>query len=170
MKKCLIFVTVLIISTVPEIRAQGVSLAVLAGNGFKDGYNFGYGGRAGAEIFIQGRSLYFGGRAVFHQGTGIFNEAQSRDLDTKVQYFGGEFGLRIFSMGMKLLATGIIGSAEISTEVPQADKKRERKLFLSPGLIISVPFGGFSVGAEVRYLNVSDFKALAAYATFGVGL
>ncbi|MFQ5604175.1 MAG: hypothetical protein ACE5HS_12990 [bacterium] len=170
MKKNLLVLAVVCIVCAPEVRAQGVNLALLAGNGFKDGYNLGFGGRAGAQIPLNGRSVYFGGRAVFHQGTDIFNNVFSQDLKTKVQYFGGELGIVLFSMGVKIVATGVVGSAEISSEVPQADKQRERKLFLSPGVILSVPVGGFVVSADVRYLNVSDFKALAAYVAVGVGL
>ncbi len=169
MKKVLMIFTIVSIVIVPEIKAQGISMAILAGNGFEDGYNLAFGGRAGAEIVVEGRSLYFGGRAVFHQGTGILDSTQV-DRDTKVQYFGGEFGYVLFSRSIKILATGIIGSAEISVEVPNADPARKRKLFLSPGLIFSFAVGDFTLALEGRYLNVSDFQALAVYGSVGIGL
>lgn len=144
-----------------QSTAQGLTVAGMIGNSNEDGYNFGFGGMAGATF--PGSNLYFGGRAVFHQGTEINN------VDTKVQYFGVEVGKSLFSFFANVSATAIVGSAEISVDNPAGDEEK-RQFFLSPGVMASVPFGGFSVGLELRYLYTKDFDGAAVYGLVGIGL
>jgi len=144
-----------------QSSAQGLTVAGMIGNSNEDGYNFGFGGKAGATL--PGSNLYLGGRAVFHQGTEINN------ADTKVQYFGVEVGKSLFSFFANISASAVIGSAEISVDTPVVSEEM-RQFFLSPGVMASVPFGGFSVGLEFRYLYTKDFDGAAVYGLVGIGL
>ena len=150
----------------------------LAGYGFKDGWKFGYGARAGFDL---GGLLYLGGVYVAHTGTEetiTINQAPST-FEAKARYYGGEVGLPLGGL-ITLRPSLIIGAAQLEL-VPGTDPSTsEVKFMVAPGLTALVGLGPLFLGGDARliiigtddsfdYANVENPSGtlFALYATIG---
>src|SRR5437868_5381389 len=70
--------------------AIGASVGVLAGNGFKDGYNLGFGARGGVTLPL---NVYVGGTLVYHLGKS--ESISGLDVKQNLFYLGAEGGYEL---------------------------------------------------------------------------
>ena len=155
----------------PGASSGGLSAAVLAGDGFKDGLNLGFGARVGYNI----DKIYVGGTFVYHLG-------KSTDLGygtakSNVYYYGVEGGYDVpagpvvirpyLGIGMATAKVTIPGFSAYGISFPDQTAS-DSKVAFWPGATVLYPLGGAFVGADLRYFNVSDFAGLSAFLTAGM--
>ena len=146
-----------------------ISAGVLVGQGFKDGYNFGLGARAG--ITLPAIPIYVGGTFVYHLGKTV----PGTDVTAKVLYGGIEGGYEIgaiplltirpyLGLGYASLTTSsgdIVGTGEAVGSLSSG------KLALWPGATVLVTLAAFFVGIDGRYVVLTDVSDANAFTLFG---
>jgi len=148
------------------------SVAALFGYGFKDGLNLGIGVRGGYTLPA---NIYLGGTFVYHLGKS--ESTGFGDVKVNVYYFGFEGGYDIAAgpvvirpyLGLgAATAKGSTPSVDfMGTTIPGADYS-DTKLGVWPGATLLYPLGSAFIGADARFLVVSDFNAFSMFATGGV--
>ena len=157
-----------------KASALGVSAGLLAGNGFKDGYNVGVGARGGITLPM---NLYLGASVLYHFGT--TNNVGGSDLTTNVWLLGAEGGYDLgigpltlrpyLGLGYAHLSFAAPGACAAGTCVSVSDS--DGKVALSPGAAGLVNLAMFFVGVDLRYtvlLDVDDFNAFGTFLTAGL--
>jgi hypothetical protein len=150
-------------------RAAGPSAALLLGEGFKDGYNFGFGARGG---FTLPMSIYIGGTFIYHLGK------SEGDAKLNVFYFGPEGGYELsagpltlrpyLGLGYATVAATIPGYC-IGSVCPPPTSVSDGKAALWPGVTAIFPVGNLFVGGDVRYVVVLDADDANAFSIFATG-
>jgi hypothetical protein len=123
----------------------------LLGYGFKDGWKFGYGARAGFDL---GKIIYLGGVYVAHTGieeTISINQAPTT-FEANVSYYGAEVGLPLSGL-ITLRPSLIIGAANVKAEYA-AYKADETKFMVAPGLSAYFELGPLYLGGDGRLVIV----------------
>jgi hypothetical protein len=152
--------------------AGHVSAGALVGYGFKDGVGLGLGGRVGYTLPM---NVYLGGTFVYHLG-----KTQSTafgDVKTHLYYVGVEGGYDInaapvvirpyLGLGFATASVSIPGGTSGGFTIPAATVS-DTKFAAWPGATLLYPIGNAFVGADARFLVVSDFNAFSAFATGGM--
>jgi hypothetical protein len=152
-----------------SLPTDGLSLAGLAGNGFEDGVNVGFGARLGYGF----NRLYLGGTFVYHLGESRDANVlgQSEDVSVNIWYFGGEVGYDVAAgpllvrpyagLGMGT-ARGCFGSA----------CDTESRAYIAPGVAALFPLSDrLFAGGDARFVvpldDDSDFDHFGLFATVG---
>ncbi len=176
MRKSIIAIVVATFSTLyaTSASAAGPSAALLVGNGFKDGFNLGFGARGG---FTLPMNLYVGGTLVYHLGKS--ESTAFGDASVKVLYVGAEGGYEI-SAGPLIVRPFVgLGYASASVSIPNpfgggTISNSTGKAALWPGAVALFPIGSAFVGADLRYVIILDSdngqgESLAAFSAFATG-
>ena len=148
----------------PTALAMGPSAAVLVGNGFNDGYNLGFGARAGFTLPL---SVYVGGTFVYHLGK--TESTPAGDVNLRVLYVGAEGGYDAGVGPLTLRPYLGLGYAS-ATGSALGLSSSEGKAALWPGVTALFGLGGLFVGADARYvvlLDTEDANAFSVFATVG---
>jgi len=142
--------------TTNTASAAGGSAALLLGEGFKDGYNFGVGARAG---FTLPMNVYVGGTFVYHLGK--TEPSPQGDSKSNVLYFGAEGGYELGAGPLTVRPYMGLGYASASESKPPyctgsvcgaPQSKSEGVGAIWPGATAIFPLGNFFVGGDVRYV------------------
>lgn len=174
MRKLLSVIAVLVaMLSVKSAHALGISAGILAGNGFKDGYNIGLGVRAGIELPVT--PIYIGGTFIYHLGK------TENDVTAKVLYLGPEAG---YDIGVGPVPLTIrpylgVGYASLTVNTPTitvgglsfSGSNSASKLAFWPGATALFSLGGIFVGADARYVIITDAddsNAFSLFATAGL--
>jgi hypothetical protein len=180
MRKLLSVIAVLAaLLSVKSAHALGISAGILGGNGFKDGYNIGIGARVGITLPVT--PIYIGGTFIYHFGKTETDPLTNADFTTKVLYLGPEVG---YDIGVGPLPLTIrpylgFGYSSITVNIPTitafgvsvGGSDSASKLAFWPGATALVSFGGAFVGADARYVIITDsdsFNAFSLFATAGL--
>lgn len=143
-----------------------VSAGLLVGEGFKDGYNFGIGARAG--VTLPAVPVYVGGTFVYHLGK--TESSPLGDVNAKVLYVGVEGG---YEIGIPLVSIRPylgLGYASLTGSVGDISESNG-KFAIWPGATGLVSLGTIFVGLDVRYVVVTDAddaNAASLFATAGL--
>ncbi|NTV47957.1 MAG: porin family protein [Chlorobiales bacterium] len=174
MKKLFLALVLLFSAMMPSVsqaKEGQWSAAALAGYGFEDGYNFGLGARGGYMIT---NDIYVGGMFTYNLGK------SEGDVDVTSYIISGEVGYNIPMQGSNFsvrpyVGLGILGA---SVDVPSytvfgytygGGSESTSDFYLAPGVVCTVPVGtNMFVGADARYMIVSDFDSFGIYGTFGL--
>jgi len=154
--------------------ALSPSAGLLVGNGFKEGYGFGLGARAGVTLPL---SVYVGGTFVYHLGETKSTAAGDRSVN--VWYVGAEGGYDLGVGPLTLRPYLGLGYAHVRAASPDvcafgqcvSASGSNGEFALWPGVTALVGLGGLFVGADLRYVvlvDVEDFNAFSAFATIGM--
>ncbi len=155
--------------------AMGASAGILVGNGFKDGYNVGFGARAGFTLPL---GVYIGGTFVYHLGKS--ESTPGGDLTTHLFYLGPEGGYELSAGPLTVRPYLGLGYASFSASVPQSCAAgicgggatlTDGKLAVWPGATALFPVGNLFVGADMRYvvlLDTTDANAFSVFLTGGM--
>jgi len=179
---------VAILFATSEANAQ-LKGEVMAGYGFKDGYNIGIGVRAGKDGVIESqKQIYIGGVFAYHLGktqeTPGFGGVTSK-VTVNLWYAGGDVGYNIPLEGQsfKLRASTYIGVANISSKFETSggsggdfglgggvgggsSSGSRTEFMIAPGATFFFPLGGdLTFGADARIIIVSDANAFVVNAT-----
>ena len=182
-------VMVFLLSTqVNETYAQGPlksNASFLFGDVYDSGYNFGIGGRVGTTLSITlplVNEIYIGVLGMYHRDDSEVREiptefgSESVELETQIDYLGFEIGFPILNKGLRIRSSTVIGRAAIRTQeaFSAADNSAiliaedtDGRFLLSSGVVFSIPLGKYSIGAEARYVDISNFKGFATFGTIG---
>ena len=179
MRKLLSVIAVLAaMLSVKSAHALGVSAGLLVGNGFKDGYNIGVGVRAGVTLPVT--PIYVGGTFIYHFGKTETEPLTNQDFTTKTFYFGPEGGYDIGVGPLTVRPYLGLGYASVSTTIPTISvggisigggSASASKLAFWPGATALFSLGGAFVGADARYVIITDsgdFNAFSIFATGGL--
>jgi hypothetical protein len=148
------------------------SVGALLGYGFKDGVGLGFGARGGYTLPM---NLYLGGTFVYHLGK--TESTPLGDAKTHIYYFGVEGGYDIDAAPVVIRPYLGLGAATASVTVPggsfggvsfPASSASDTKFGVWPGATLLAPLGNAFVGADARFLIVSDFNAFSLFATGGL--
>ena len=148
------------------------SAAALLGYGFKDGVNLGLGVRGGYTLPM---NLYLGGTFVYHLGKS--ESTAFGDAKTHLYYFGVEGGYDINAAPVVVRPYLGLGAATATATIPGGSfggvsfpetSASDTKFGVWPGATLLYPIGNAFVGADARFLIVSDFNAFSAFATGGL--
>ena len=145
--------------------AVGPSGAVLVGNGFKDGYNIGFGARAGLTLPL---SVYVGGTLIYHLGK--TETTAIGDVTSRLLYVGGEGGYDVNAGPLTVRPYLGVGYASL-TGSAGGFSSSTGKLAFWPGAVALFPIGNLFVGADARYVlivDASDANAFSLFATLGM--
>lgn len=157
--------------------AAGGSAALLVGEGFKDGYNFGLGARAG---FTLPMNVYVGGTFVYHLGR--TEPAPGGEFKANVLYFGAEGGYELGAGPLTVRPYMGLGYASASASRPPdctglvcgaVQSNSEGVGAIWPGVTAIFPLGNFFVGGDVRYVillgsdKVDNGNAFSIFVTGG---
>jgi hypothetical protein len=149
--------------------ATGASAGLLLGEGFKDGYNFGFGARAG---FTLPMSIYVGGTFIYHLGK------SEGDAKLNVYYFGAEGGYELNAGPLTVRPYLGLGYATVAVTTPgyctgsvcpQPFSDSAGKGALWPGATAIFPIGNLFVGGDARYVVVLDAEDANAFSIFATG-
>jgi len=152
--------------------AGKVSIGALAGYGFKDGVNLGLGVRGGYTLPA---NIYLGGTFVYHLGKS--ENVGIGDVKVNVYYFGFEGGYDIGAGPVVIRPYLGIGAATAKGSYSGGNfggyaipsySSSDTKLGIWPGATLLYPLGSAFIGADARFLIVSDYNALSLFATGGV--
>lgn len=148
------------------------SVGALLGYGFKDGVDFGVGVRGGYTLPV---NVYIGGTFVYHLGKSV--STPLGDVSTKLYYFGAEGGYDIpagpvvirpyLGLGAATAKVDVPGATVFGVTVPGASAS-DTKFAVWPGATLLYPIGSAFVGADARFLVVSDFNTFSLFATGGI--
>jgi hypothetical protein len=150
----------------------GVSAALLLGNGFKDGYGIGLGARVGYTLPM---NLYIGGTFVYHLGK--TESTPLGDYKWQVYYFGGEVGYDVAAGPLVIRPYAGIGLSTVKVDIPgfsfagfttPSTSASDSKVAIWPGATLLYPLGNAFVGADARFVVVSDYNAFSAFLTGGM--
>lgn len=150
MKKFATILVFLVLAGTSAAQAQ-FHLEGMVGYGFKDGWKFGYGARAGFDL---GKIIYLGGVYVAHTGieeTITINQAPST-FKANVSYYGAEVGLPLGGL-ITLRPSLIIGAANVKAEYA-AFIADETKFMVAPGLSAYLELGPLYLGGDGRLVIV----------------
>jgi hypothetical protein len=158
-----------------RVSAMGASAGILVGNGFKDGYNVGFGARGGFTLPL---GVYIGGTFVYHLGKS--ESTPGGDLTTHLFYFGPEGGYELSAGPLTVRPYLGLGYASFSASVPQSCSAgicgggptlTDSKLAVWPGATALFPVGNLFIGADLRYvvlLDTTDANAFSIFLTGGI--
>ena len=149
------------------------SAALLVGNGFEDGYNFGFGARGGVTLPM---SVYVGGTFVYHLGK--TESTPVGDITANIWYVGAEGGYDLGVGPLTIRPYLGLGYAHPRASAPDVcvggqcvgASSSDGRFALWPGATALVGLGGIFVGADLRYVvlvDVDDHNAFSAFATLG---
>jgi hypothetical protein len=144
----------------------GPSAGLLFGNGFKDGYNLGIGARVGITLPVA--PVYLGGTFIYHIGK--TDPTAFGDVTRRLFYFGAEGG---YDSGLgPLVIRPYLGLGYASpNESHPGGSSSNSKFAIWPGVTALVALAGFFVGADARYVIITDsdsFNAFSLFATAGL--
>lgn len=149
------------------------SAAVLFGYGFKDGVDLGLGVRAGYTLPM---NVYLGGTFVYHFGNS--QSVPPVDVSTKLYYFGVEGGYDIpvssvvirpyLGLGDATAKGSFSGYCLNGLACVPSTSASDSKFAAWPGATLLYPMGSAFIGADARFLIVSDFNAFSLFATGGL--
>jgi Outer membrane protein beta-barrel domain len=151
--------------------AGHASVAGLLGYGFKDGVGVGLGVRGGYTLPM---NLYLGGTFMYHFGKSE-NDGFG-DVSEHLYYFGVEGGYDIYAAPVIIRPYLGLGAATATASVPSSTfdgvtigggSVSDTKFGVWPGVSALYPIGSAFVGADARFLIVSDFNAFSLFATGG---
>ena len=157
MKRFALLALALGIIGIQQSNAQ-FSIGLLGGYGFKDGYNIGFGARAGFSASL----LYVGAIGVIHTGQSdnVTSAAQSIDVKTNASYYGAEIGVNLGTLRPSL----ILGA--VNLKVDAGSQASEAKFLLAPGVTLFLPLSAnWFIGGDARLLVVGKDDALDANST-----
>jgi hypothetical protein len=153
--------------------AAGPSAALMLGEGFKDGYRFGIGARAG---FTLPMSVYLGGTFVYHLGT--TEASQTGDVKLNLFYFGAEGGYELSAGPLTVRPYLGLGYASVMGSAPgycvgsvcgPEVSKSEGHGAVWPGATAMYPIGNLFIGGDVRYVVLLDADDANAFGIFLTG-
>jgi hypothetical protein len=157
------------------------SAGVLLGNAFKDGLNIGIGARGGYTLPM---NLYIGGTFVYHLGNST--STPFGDVKVNAYYFGAEVGYDLAAGPVVIRPYGGLGYATFIIKTPAIDlgqfgsvpgtSASTSKFAFWPGATLLYPLGGAFIGADARFLLITDSKdangdslnAFSLFATAGL--
>jgi hypothetical protein len=160
-----ILITLATLYYAPTASAMGPSAAVLVGDGFKDGYNLGFGARAG---FTLPMSIYVGGTLVYHLGKS--DSTPFGDASFRILYLGGEGGYDISAGPLTVRPYLGLGFANATASLAGVSNS-QGKAAIWPGAVALFPIGNLFVGADARYvliIDADDSNAFSLFATLGM--
>jgi hypothetical protein len=157
-----------------QASALGLSAGLLAGNGFKDGYNVGVGARGGITLPM---NLYLGASFLYHFGT--TQNTGAGDVTTNLWLLGAEGGYDLGVGPLTLRPYLGLGYAHLSFGAPDACaagtclsvSDSDGKVALWPGVAALFNLAIFFIGVDLRYtvlLDVEDANAFGTFATAGL--
>jgi hypothetical protein len=153
--------------------AMGPSAALLLGEGFKDGYNFGAGVRAGFTLPL---GIYVGGTFVYHLGK--TEGGPGGDVKANLFYFGPEGGYEISAGPLTVRPYLGLGYANVMGSQPgytigsvmlPAQSYSDGKAAVWPGVTAIFPLGNYFVGGDARFVVVLDADDANAFSIFATG-
>ncbi len=156
----------------PAPTAGKASVGALVGYGFKDGLNLGLGVRGGYTLPM---NVYIGGTFVYHLGKS--ESTPLGDTSVNLYYFGVEGGYDIGAGPVVIRPYLGLGAATARVKIPGMDfggisvpgtTATETKFSAWPGATLLYPMGSAFVGADARFVVVSEFNAFSLFATGGV--
>lgn len=148
--------------------AGHASAALLLGDGFKDGVGLGLGVRGGYTLPM---NVYLGGTFMYHFGK------SEGDFSEHLYYFGVEGGYDIYAAPVIIRPYLGLGAATATASVPDQSfggvtiaggSTSDTKFGVWPGVTALYPINNFFVGADARFLIVSDFNTFSLFATGGM--
>ncbi len=149
------------------------SVAGLLGYGFKDGVDLGLGVRGGYTLPM---NLYLGGTFVYHLGKSY--DTGFGSAKTNLYYFGVEGGYDVPAGPVVVRPYLGLGAATAKATIPAItfpgvgstpeSSASSTKFGVWPGATVLYPVGPAFIGADARFLIVSDFNAFSLFATGGV--
>ncbi len=160
-----------------EANAQ-IKAEAMAGYGFKDGYNFGFGARAGKDGLIESqKQLYIGGVFAYHLGK------EQAGVSVNLWYAGGDIGYNIPLEGQSftLRASSYVGIANVSSSFTapanpflpggggtQTSSSSSSEFMIAPGATAFFSIGSdLTFGADARFFIISNANAFVINATIG---
>jgi hypothetical protein len=157
----------------PAPTAGHGSVGALFGYGFKDGANLGFGVRGGYTLPA---NVYLGGTFVYHLGKSTDTPYGSSSVN--LFYLGAEGGYD-FAAGPVVIRPYLgLGMASVRVKTPEIDmgplltmpatSASESRFAAWPGATLLYPIDNFFVGADARFLIVSDVNAFSLFATGGL--
>ena len=166
-------------ATTPEASSatarqfDGWSAAVLAGNGFEDGVNVGFGGRLGMNL----EQLYIGGTGMYHLGESRSSSflGRSQDVSVNIYYFGGEAGYDFAAGPVILRPYGGFGLGTARGCINDTCDT-ESRAYIAPGLsVLASVSQSLFVGGDARFVvplddDGSDFDHFGLFAFAGMRL
>ncbi len=152
---------------------DGWSAALLAGNGFEDGVNVGFGGRLG----MNAERLYLGGTFVYHLGESRSATflGQTQEASVNIYYFGGEAGYDFAAGPVVLRPYGGFGLGTARGCLNDTCDT-ESRAYIAPGLTVLASVGGsLFVGGDARFVvplddDGSNFDHFGLFAFAGMRL
>jgi hypothetical protein len=156
-------------------------LALLSGYGVNDfsadapesgrPYQLGFGLRAG---YTFGSGIYLGGTFVRHLGGSVEDALPEADFtyktSTHVTYAGAEFGTDIEAGPLVFRPYIGVGGSSLSVEVEALGVKAstsDRAIAVWPGATMFYPVGDFQIGADLRYVIVTESEKNSSPSFFG---
>lgn len=181
-KKRITFLAIVLIAlsfVATEANAQ-IKAEAMAGYGFKDAFNLGFGVRAGKDGVIESqKQIYIGGAFAYHLGK---SEGQG-DFKTSanVWYAGADIGYNVELSGQsfKLRTSSYIGIANVSvtTSFPSnpfigggggSQSASNSEFMVAPGATFFFPLGSdLTFGADARFFLISNSNSFIVNATIG---
>jgi hypothetical protein len=157
-----------------KASALGVSAGLLAGNGFKDGYNVGVGARGGITLPM---NIYLGASFVYHFGK--TENVGGSDVTANVWLLGAEGGYDLgigpltlrpyLGLGYAHLSFAAPACAAVGTCVSASDS--DGKVAFWPGATAHFNLAFLYLGVDLRYtvlLDVEDANAFGTFVTAGL--
>ncbi|HET9959626.1 MAG TPA: outer membrane beta-barrel protein [Polyangiaceae bacterium] len=140
-----------------------VSAGALGGYGFDDALKVGIGARAGYTFPFK---LYAGGTFVYHLGK--TESLAGIDVKANVYYYGVEAGYDIDTVPL-LIVRPYLGLGRVTGVAKVGDESStDSKFGVWPGAAAIIPLGGLFVGADARYLIVSEYDAFSVFGSVGL--
>lgn len=148
--------------------AGHTSAGLLLGDGFKDGVGLGFGARLGYTLPM---NVYLGGTFLYHFGK------SEGDFSEHLYYFGVEGGYDIYANPVVIRPYLGLGAATATASSPAINfngqsigggSVSDTKFGVWPGVTALYPIQNFFVGADARFLIVSDFNTFSLFATGGM--
>jgi hypothetical protein len=152
---------------------DGWSAALLAGNGFEDGVNVGFGGRLG----LNAKQLYLGGTFVYHLGESRSATflGQTQEASVNIYYFGGEAGYDFAAGPVVLRPYGGFGLGTARGCINDTCDT-ESRAYIAPGLsVLASVSESLFVGGDARFVvplddDGSNFDHFGLFAFAGMRL
>ncbi|HET9931033.1 MAG TPA: hypothetical protein VFQ35_10110 [Polyangiaceae bacterium] len=152
--------------------AGHASAGALLGYGFKDGVGLGLGVRGGYTL---PQNVYLGGTFVYHLGKS--ESTPLGDASVHLYYFGVEGGYDIYAAPVVIRPYVGLGAATATASIPGGSfggvtipeqTSSDTKFGVWPGATVMYPIGKAFVGADARFLIVSDFNTFSLFGTGGI--
>jgi hypothetical protein len=164
MRTVLAAIAVLAATLTASAAQAGPSAGLLLGNGFKDGYNLGFGARAGVTLPVV--PLYVGGTFIYHLGK--TDSTVIGDITNRLFYFGAEGGYETGAGPVILRPYLGLGYASATTSLAGGSVSSSR-FAIWPGATALISLVGFFVGIDGRYVIVTDSNSFNAFSLFATG-